>query len=464
MYQLVEKSTYTGNQTVTLKSLMPIALRRNSSDVDGMDIHSDSKMIDMANDENGFAKRSHVVKEDVEENQYTLPVYSIFMFRKEMPVILFYLANGVEWALDFLGVSRIISFESNMDDRKDGEVWFSISSKCFLRVRDREIFLKYQYLQAVVGGILDVVSNRFTPDQIHDTSIWIKKLGNGNNYAKGLDMLTFFNRLLDETTKKILLLDDYNKYNIYALIRWMMMNFNELRLKDNMNLYNKRIRCNEYISSLLTVEFSKRLNWVIAMGNKATMDNYKEIFKFPGEILLQKLHVSGVLRFDESINDMTFFSKFKVTSKGPHSLGNHDSNRISIRARGIHPSYLENFDILVCGSSDPGSSALLSPWGRIKGFYFDSTPEEDHFLFEFKQDMDEKEWEKNEANGYKQIRIGSKDKRRYFEVLGKMAKINEDVQVYGTSKEGPAMIIEQTEDVDKKKDKSDSDDINNEEN
>ena len=198
MYQLVEKSTYTGNQTVTLKSLMPIALRRNSSDVDGMDIHSDSKMIDMANDENGFAKRSHVVKEDVEENQYTLPVYSIFMFRKEMPVILFYLANGVEWALDFLGVSRIISFESNMDDRKDGEVWFSISSKCFLRVRDREIFLKYQYLQAVVGGILDVVSNRFTPDQIHDTSIWIKKLGNGNNYAKGLDMLTFFNRLLDK--------------------------------------------------------------------------------------------------------------------------------------------------------------------------------------------------------------------------------------------------------------------------
>lgn len=452
IFQLVEKSTYTGNQTVTLKSLMPIAIRRNSYDVEGMDVRTET-VINMLNNDEGFAKKTDIVKEDVESVQYTLPVYSIFMFRKEMPVILFYLANGVEWALDYLGVSRIISFESNMDDRRDGEVWFSISAKSFLRVKDRELFLKYPYIQSIVGGILSVVSNRFTPAQIGDKSIWIKKLGNGNNYAKGLDMLTFFNRLLDKTTQRILLLDEYHKQDIYALIRWMMMNFNELRLKDNMNLYNKRIRCNEYISSLLTMEFSKRLNRVIAMGNKATVDNYKEIFKFPGEILLQKMHVSGVLRFDESINDMNFFSKFKVTSKGPHSLGNHDSNRISIRARGLHPSFLENFDILVCGSSDPGSSALLSPWGRIKGFYFDSNPEEDHFLYEFKQDLEDKEWEKVEENDNKyHLKINSSSKERYFEVLGKMQSMTNDVQAFGTSLEDPTMILESAEDVDEKKD------------
>lgn len=198
IYQLVEKSTYTGNQTVTLKSLMPIALRRNSYDVEGLDVKSET-VINMLSDDDGFAKKTDVVKEDVESVQYTLPVYSIFMFRKEMPVILFYLANGVDWALDYLGVSRIISFESNMDDRRDGEVWFSISAKSYLRVKDKELFLKYPYIQSIVGGILSVVSNRFTPAQIGDKSIWIKKLGNGNNYAKGLDMLTFFNRLLDKS-------------------------------------------------------------------------------------------------------------------------------------------------------------------------------------------------------------------------------------------------------------------------
>ena len=69
-----------------------------------------------------------------------------------------------------------------------------------------------------------------------------------------------------------------------------MQNFNELRLKDNCDLGTKRLRCNEYISSLLTKEFSKRLNRIISLGEKATIDNIREIFRFPGDILLQKMH------------------------------------------------------------------------------------------------------------------------------------------------------------------------------
>ena len=35
-----------------------------------------------------------------------------------------------------------------------------------------------------------------------------------------------------------------------------------------------------------------------------------------------------------------------------HSQGNRDSNRISLKSRGIHPSFITNYDILVCGNSD----------------------------------------------------------------------------------------------------------------
>lgn len=62
-----------------------------------------------------------------------------------------------------------------------------------------------------------------------------------------------------------------------------MQEFNELRLKDNCDLRNKRLRCNEYIASLLTKEFSKRLNRIISMGDKVTIDNIREIFKFSGD-------------------------------------------------------------------------------------------------------------------------------------------------------------------------------------
>jgi len=75
-------------------------------------------------------------------------------------------------------------------------------------------------------------------------------------------------------------------------------NFNELRKKDNLDLANKRLRCNELIASLLTKAFSTRVDRIIGFGNKVTLDNIKEIFKFPGDVIMQQLHKSGLFRYD----------------------------------------------------------------------------------------------------------------------------------------------------------------------
>ena len=351
IYQLVEKSSYTSASSITVKSLMPITLKRDSVIEKGLSVHTEATLDAITSSEGEAMKRTPITVEATDSTMYTLPVYTIFMFKKEIPAVLFYMANGIDWTLSFLGVSEIMSFESELAP-KEGEVWFEMSNFCYIRVKDKELFEKYTYLQSIVGGFLSMKNKRITMDILYDTTTWIRKLGNSNNYEKGKDMLTFFNRLLDRTSIKVLDITPYHKRDVYSLIRWMMANYNYLRLKDNMNLYNKRLRCNEYVAALLTMEFSKRLNRVLSMGQKATMENYREIFKFSGDILLQKLHISGVMRFDDNINDMTFFSKFKVTSKGPHSQGNRDSNRISLKSRGIHPSFITNYDILVCGNSD----------------------------------------------------------------------------------------------------------------
>ena len=82
--------------------------------------------------------------------------------------------------------------------------------------------------------------------------------------------------------------------DVFAVIRWMSQDFNELRMKDNMNIENKRLRCNEYIASLLTQEFSKKLNRIMSLGGKATIDNLREIFKFPGDrIRVSPLNLSN---------------------------------------------------------------------------------------------------------------------------------------------------------------------------
>lgn len=270
LYQLVDSSTYTTRQNLTLKSLMPVTIKR-------------------------------VPKEftDTDGETYAAPTYVTYIFRKEMVIILFYFAKiGVKKTLEYFSVNSIVNFTSEESD-KENNIYFAISSKVFLEV-NRKFFQKYQYVQSIVFMILSICTNRVTLDNLDNKDYWIEKIGsmNASNvynyYEKGLNTLTFFDRLMDETTKKTLKVHDENKKNIYSVLRWMIHNFNELRKKDNLDLDNKRLRCNEYIASLLTKAFSDRVNRIISLGNKVSLDKVKEIFRFPGDIILLQLYKSGL--------------------------------------------------------------------------------------------------------------------------------------------------------------------------
>lgn len=257
IYQMVEKSTYTAANAVILKSLMPFAIRRTSATI-----------------------------EDMAENEYTVPIYNIELYKKDIPIMLIYAANGLSFAVQYaLDMPYIVmNFVTSYDKEDKKNLYFQISSKLFLKV-NKKLFDNYTYVQSVVGGILEISTNRLTIDNIDDKNIWLKKLSN-NNIEKGKNLITSLQRLMDETTKKMLKVNVYRKLDVLSVIKYMTENYNDLRAKDNMNLNNKRLRCNEYIASLLTQEFSKRLNRIMSLGNKATIDNYREMFKFSGDILI----------------------------------------------------------------------------------------------------------------------------------------------------------------------------------
>ncbi len=325
LYQLVDSSTYNTSDSLTLKSLMPVILKRVSREF-----------------------------KDVDNVTYEAPTYTIKVFKKHVDVILFYFARvGVKKTIEFFGVDYIVDFVPEIND-KEQNIYFQINSKLFLEV-NREFFLKYQYVQTVVFMILSITTNRLNLDNIYSSYYWIERLGANNNtkqynfYEKGLNSLTYFDRLLDENTKKVIKLHPEHKRNIYTILRWMIQNYNELRKKDNLDLTNKRLRCNEYVASLLTKAFSDRVNRIIGYGNKVTIEKISEIFKFNGDIIIKQLHKSGLLRYDDNVNDMDMFSKLKFTLKGPNSLGGKSDKTISVAYRGIHPSFIGRIDINVCG-------------------------------------------------------------------------------------------------------------------
>ena len=404
IYQLLEKSTYTTASNLTLKSLMPISVKRHP-----------------------------IIVDDIYGNIYTLPYYTIYVFRNEVPILLFYLANGLYFTMEFLGVSLVMDFLEKIPDERDPDkLYFILSNKCVLEV-DKDEFENNVYIQSIVGAFKYVTTSRVTIPSLNDPKQWIKKIVFPNNYEKGLSRVTYFGRLMDVTLQKNLKLSDYFTQDIYYLLRWQMSHFNELRLRDNCDLNTKRLRCNECIQSLLTREFSNRLKRIFSMGNKVTIESIRELFRFPGDLLLTLIHKSGILRFDENVNDLSFYSKLKYTSKGPNSLGNRNSNNIGVKYRDVHPSHLGRLDILVCGNSDPGTSGLITPFVKMDGLYFDGSPEPNNFYY----DLIVREKKKAKKHGKTFVMPDVKNSDEFYEALYDMEKYtNENVKMFETSKEG----------------------------
>ena len=310
LYQVVDAASYTTKSSIVLKSMMPVNLKM----------------------------KQYTAKSTYGES-YTAPIYTIAVFRKDMDVLIFYLAKmGIKETLEYYSVDKIMRFTETVENPEEF-IYFTISSKLYLEI-DKIFFNKYTYVKSIAFMLLTLMTNRMTMDNLYNKDFWIEEIGalgtvnKNNQYDKGVNTMIFFDRIIDDTTKKILKLHPIHKKDIYSILRWLIQNFGELRKKDSMDLSNKRLRCNEYIASLLTKTFSEKLNRIIAMGNKATLRNVEEIFKFQGDLILSQLHRSGLLRYDDNVNDLDVFGKLKITFKGPNSLGNSNDNSISTRFRG----------------------------------------------------------------------------------------------------------------------------------
>ena len=95
----------------------------------------------------------------------------------------------------------------------------------------------------------------------------------------------------------------------------------------------------------------------------------------------------------------------------------------------------------------PGTSGVLSPFGKIDGLYFNNSREPDDFMFDFKKDI--KKIMDDEDVEYLEIKVDNKDD--YYKVLSELSNFNDNaITVNGTSKDVYTVIVENEEDVDKK--------------
>lgn len=93
----------------------------------------------------------------------------------------------------------------------------------------------------------------------------------------------------------------------------------------------------------------------------------------------------------------------------------------------------------------PGTSGVLSPFGKIKGLYFNEDSEPDDFMFDFMEDM-KKILEKEDIE---YLDVNFKNREEYYKAMNMLREFNtENVKVSFTSREGNYDMIIEQEDMD----------------
>ena len=368
LYQLTEASTYITPSTTVLKSVTPL-----------------------------MVKRGRYTSTAMSGDVYTLNTFKVLMFKSFMNIMFIYLATmGWKQTMIYFRISDIIElvfFDDEEPKFNPKYEYFKINEGLAIRVPKG--LLTNKYVQGMLGTILDAVgNNRYTYEQIMNNETWIKKIGITKKKVNdevmlelGQRFLILFNRMYGVTVRNVLRLSNHNKKNIYAVIRWMVQNYDALRDKDNLDFMNKRLRDNEQIAALLNELVSSRIKTLISTDANIAekiINKYKRFFKYYGKEIISQMHSSGLIRSDDSVNDMDMFQKLKFTRKGPNSLGNKNSRNISSEQRAINPSEIGIDSLFTCSASDPGLTNYINPLCETDGLFFKgSNPEPEDFYYDF---------------------------------------------------------------------------------
>lgn len=203
IYQMVDKMLYPSMGAVTVKSLMPICIKTQK---------------DKFTDTNG--------------NEYTIPVYTIQIFKNAINVLLIYSNIATDKMLKFLEIDRFVKVEDKNEPFEEDPniIRFNCGKKSDIRIAVmRDIFEKEIYVQSMVGCLIKLFDeSKIQYKDRNNFDEWMIVVGGKNTIKRGIYQHIFFNRLLDDVTRKELKINDYDKQNIYYLLRYTLENFHKL--------------------------------------------------------------------------------------------------------------------------------------------------------------------------------------------------------------------------------------------
>ena len=346
IYQIIDSATYRHADSLTLKTLlMPIKITLL--------------------DENVYL--------DTDGNEFKGRVKTVELFKKKINHLNYFFTEfGFNDTLEFFSYKDDVMIIDNTEDINPDFTYFNMGKKGQLLGISKRL-LKEDPTFAF--NLIDIL-HKEKIHQIFDHEYWIYELGKKfkqnklQQKEKADDIMLSFKRILDGRTKRILPLEMENKESIFHLVRWMVTKFEILKVRNNMDLENKRMRVSEYLIYDLLKKFST-ITYRILNTNNVMLKEKRQLFSSLSPMfVIKSMGSNELLRYLGGVNSIDLFnSRLKFSYRGPQGLGKGKSS-VNLAYRGIDPSYIGRIGLVAASANDPGMSGTLVPFMETNGFYF----------------------------------------------------------------------------------------------
>lgn len=348
IFQIVDGSTYNNStasqskvDTVTMKTMfMPIRIFRS---------FNNNNMIDL---------NSGLLVEPIE--------YQSIIFNNTVNVIYYILAAyGLYGTMKFLEID-CVSVTREPVVRED---YYCFEKAGVYISCPKKIFDEDAVTQSLVATIYDgILKDLDNINSLYDQRYWLKNLGMAfKNYSvdKGLFVLDSIDGIYDNITKRDLHLPMKDKENIFCILRWLIREFSNLRVKENVDVRTKRIRIPDYVAAVYANKLNKGIHRISDAGTRVTLKKVIQAVRTDPMFVIKSISVmSNLVSYRDLVNDLDSLTALKYTYKGISGLG-EDGASIQPVYRYVDPSHIGILDLDASSASDPGMSGMICPMAKL---------------------------------------------------------------------------------------------------
>ena len=353
--------------------------------------------------------RYYQMLKTTKDEELRLNYYHSRIFNKGIAAPKYILAKyGYYGYLKFMGLEGSV-YITNYDMNNDDFYTFKVADNIFIN-SPKYLLDRNPVLQTTVVTLYNTIVPGMPFETIFDDLFWVRSLGGEftggtkdkmlsildpdddsipDTLEKGYSILDSFENIYDISTRESIRLPEEEKKTTYHILRWIMREFNALRVKDNLDIGLKKIRFAEYIASLYAFKIAQGIYRVSDANKKATIEGIRKAIRTDPNFLLVAITKSKMVSYRNMVSDMDSMQALKFTYKGVSGLGENSNQSIPHIYRSIHPSHIGRVDLDASSDGNPGITGTICPFAPVYDGFFDDYQEPNSWEQEFMVTMDE---------------------------------------------------------------------------